>query len=1105
MFFFMAVKKFYPTKLYIWYTDIMSFQNITTLLNSPTQDDIVKALMVLYNNPRTEFEEKVTSLSGNSNPLVRSLSEKVLKKISILKSKLNQVESGLELDKNFNKLNTDKKLKILTALKLGHAKISVSIDLAIDLFFKENNSKLLYSFAETLAKISPSEVLSNIRQIINSNSKHRDKALLILVCMKKTEYLTEIIEEYKKSRNEAFLIAASLFLWTHSKIVVVSVIKELAESTQTPMRIIASLICKILKANELKGIIVHLTEDMNEAIKNNAKAALLNLKQADVEFIEITPPSEDIYSKFREVLVYGTDFQDKLSVMKVIDNLGRTDFLDIISDKLSSEENPFLISAYVKYLGKYGKDDYFDQIVPHIDHSDARVVANCIEGLGYCSGGEVREIMLKFIKHKHHRIASCAAVILWKSREQGIVHKFLQIASDSKKLWKRKSALHILEKIHDEALDPYVDTLKKDKNNEIRESIKSLLLRRQKDTSAKTEVIDHILSTGKMPENLIQDKLKILQDNNSELEEKIKAAKLLSFMATSEQNESLKMIFYNPDVNIRVRLELLTTLSLLEKDPLIFLVDNTRNEDAQIRVLCLEHLRNHDCSNWIDDLFPLLYDENQDVVSKASVLLNDHVPEKVGKKIRTMVCSPEPEMKLSALSAIHNIGTKELFDLATYLIQDPSTEIIVRASSVISDLQDKFGYKISKRETETHNEKIETEKVEKPVENPIEILRSVSSITDPKVIEDRINTMIESIKEQHLPSILSFMETTTNTVLLSKLTVIFGLFSTNQKIIAAAEKCLDHPDQRVVSNTIESLATAKKPVLFEKIFQKIPDASDRIRVAIMKLIFTNPEYSQKVLSDFIEDDYEKFVLSIAPKELMNKYSKSANVQSEITEKVKKITKKSESKPKKKPVKKTVIKKKIAAPNPLQSIIKNPAIQKMIAGGVLLLVLFFVSNMMFTSSQIDEDTVEDDIAMPNVTPTVKKSKPLVKKAPVKKIKKTRPKKKKYKLDIIFPKDPENFDLAVRCWEKINSKSYSVKKRQYAYLKLIKLIEKKYFRGEFFLVKKDIESKKFDIAKTHFLEALENIENDQALWDPTKGIWIERQDMEDKILQEVKKTQ
>lgn len=1088
----------------------MQYVHINQLLNSSRKEDIVKALMILCNNPKLEFEDRVRELSElKIDPLVTALSLKFLKKLQLFKEivphRLSDANKDSQDQTSLVNMTEADKYRTLKAVRLGQKKFDLTFSEAVKMFNSEDSSRVEYLLGHVISDQFPSKALDYVNKVIADNSELKVKAFLLLVFIGKPEHQQTILNEYNVSESESFLIAASKYLWKNSQIIVISKIKELAESPKTPLRIIASKLCRLLACNELRGIIQLLLDEPNETIRTNSKAALIDLKE---DIIEDQPEwascSDNIFQKLEGVLRDGIDFQSKISAIKVLDNLNNGNFVEIVAANLKTESNSFLISAYVKYLGKFGKDQYYESLIGYLDHEDPRVVSNCIEGLNYSRNKAVIQIMKKYIKDRHHRISSNAALVLWNMGDVDIVKAYLGNAVNSKKLWKRKSALHILEKLNDPVLADYVTVMDKDKNPEIRERIRNLTDKKEEDPES-SKIMSYLMDTGKIPQKIIEEHFQKLTDKKVPLKKRLKTAEMLGYMLSEEHISEVIGLFDEGGLEEQIRASLVKTIGIISKDPVSFLVSCLRSNSPYVRAAAVKSLWTIDVADLVEDLFPLLFDEDVEVVCNAAILLNQYVPEEVEKKIKSMALSDDRQVKKTALSAILLVGTENLYRIAQFLLKDSDTEVLVMASSVVADLHNKHKYPI-------------LEEVEEPPAeiNPVEFINSMSDVKDPAVIAKKIAEIQDSLQVEHLNEMLSLMETTENVVLLSKLVILLGKFSHDESAIGMMRRLLGHHNDRVAANTIEALIETDQAILFEEIFSMLPDASERKRLAILKLMFFNPIYGQKIIDALSRSEYDRFVNIFIPEHVMERISKPKIIEKIVEVEVPAKSpppEKAQSTPKTGSESATgsVKPAKVPPKRPVKSVVPvnvpftekySEELNKLGIGVICLVVIFFVFKFATGGSESSgEDLLIKNVSKDKIVEESSRTTvPVIPDTPVK----TPDTRKTPKVNFNFPEPPVSIEAASEKWKEITQlSSLDVRERTALLMTLVEILENQYFSGQFFLVKKALEAKKIDQASSGFDEVLGHLKKGEVLIEAEKGVWMPKESVDEMIFEQVKK--
>ncbi len=1084
----------------------MKFENIRALLLANDQDKVLKALMILKNNPRIEFEIDIQKIISGSEPsLIKSVAEQVLKKINTLKNKSDiTVGNSQKTFSEFSSLKKEEKKALIRSIKTGQHTLDTDFNTFYDLFLEENDFELIFLMAEIAGLKYPSKILGEINTLVEF-PLHKIKALLLMICLDKIEFLENIRKEFESNSNDVFIMAATKYIWKHSRIVAIAKIRELAESSNTPNRLLAVKLCSMINSPLLKGIVEHLMDYPNETIKSLSREAYLKIENSTItEDFQFDSANVDDQVNIKDILERDFDIQGKLAALKSLDETGNIKYLEIISKKLDIEDNPFLISAYVKYLGKFGSEKYNEQIFPYLKHQDPRIVANCVEGIGYNPIDEIIQTLKKFIKHKHHRIAASAAMALWRNDHKDDVLYFLNSSSGSKKLWKRKAVLYIIEVIGEDLIDMANHILKElqsDRNENINRRAAKLLediqtekyesindmdlgnLVSEIDTSDSSPVITTPKSELKSSSDILCESISILDCSEKSIGKKRQALAMLKTIVTCGDADNLKKLFNSDRLETTLKTGLLEIIIQIDNEPLPFIISLFSHMEPKIRYAALSLMQNYNCSGWQENISPLLYDDYCEVIGKAAEILFPLIPEKVLEALQKLSYSNSNNDQVILLKTISKIGSVRMYGLAAGLLKSPSTEIVILASRIISGFHENNTEILEALDTSNVNK--ETSDPEK--NNLLVLINSLSEITDPAIIEKKLEIVLPTFSAENMPLVLSFIETSTNVVLISKICTVLGRFSELPEVKKSISRFIKHPDERIASNTLESLVFSSEVFLCKEICKLISKDSQRVKMAIMKLMFLNSEFGNSISESLSSDDYESFMGEMAPNHFRMKFlnpvidREKKKIKSDLSKEVKKnkdVSIKKKQKKEKKSTPKPEIKKPIVQNNPLFKILSGVCILEF-----LIILSFLISSFFAGPPEVEIKTVVE--------------KPIVKKAPIQQKKKPA---KKEKINFPFPKPPFSLSQAKNIWMEIaDIEEISKKGRFRLFIRLIILMEKKYYRGEFYSTKKLLKKGAFFKAELKFLDSIDHIKKDEVLWDWKKGIWKTREEAEELILQ------
>ncbi len=860
-----------------------SLKNIRSILNSSDDKIVKRALALIHANPNIKLEDDVKKLTMHKDRRIKELAKNILEKIQNSKKiipfskifkKISSIENFLQ-DYSSNKVK-ENKIKLLKSL--NHYSIKKNerplINNIIKVFLSEQNRSVANLFSKIIIKWFGSELIPYLLKALDSNDINiQINSMMILIKLEESTAIEKIIELYETIDNNEFIFFASCHIWKYSKLLVITKLKKLALDNRE-CRITAAKLCFILAHKKLKGIIQLLLEDSSETVRNKAKAALANLeKRGDSPdtFIKYSHHlSDDFFIKFEKILKESGDFLEKIMVMNILDNLGHTEFLPLIDDELQKESNNFLIASYVKFLGKYGRSQYNEILYPYLESTDSRIVANCIEGLAHGTSDEnLISIYKRFIKHKDHRISTVSTFALWKSGESEIVSQYLKSGINSKKLWRRKACLHIMEFIRDPSMITLAKELCNDHNNVIQDRAKVLIqileIDANKEEAAQNQIIDYLIDTGKVPDDFIQSRVKIIKSINIEMGLRIQAANELCSIATDEDYKALYRCFVGAS-DPYLKAALVKTVGMSFSGGKEFLFDVLKKDyDARVIANAIESLAFYDYNDRIDELFPFLYHDNQRVVTNTVIILHKVMPDKIFHKITLMVESVNARTRKSALFALNRIRTFESYILIRKLVNDKELEIAVTASEFISLFDKEFNF----IERYNNTQQILNDDITEDItENTLVDLFKEMDTSEKKNIPEITEKINLNLTEKNVEYLLSYLETTKNEFAKSNLCRLLGKFSKIKKIHTFMSSILKSEDVRIIANTFEGLIENNdKPYFFEELLKAIESEDERIRLTALKVLLTNSIYGSMWFEKINTDSNDSKHALISIKEL----------------------------------------------------------------------------------------------------------------------------------------------------------------------------------------------------------------------------------------------
>lgn len=1033
---------------------------IKEFLNSEDIMTLMKGMTILYKQCYPELVEDVRNLCRHKNARVRSLARRILdknKELSVEKSSDARPFESLEefIIAYRGDLSTSGRQNLLKELNVYRP---TPLDRTarkdtFDLYFEEENRSIANQFSKILigfyGPFAQMEFMN--RMVSSSDSNSAVNAVIGLLGIENSDALEVVVERYNRTTNPDLIYFSSCYLWKYSQLLVISRMKELAQGDENS-RVAVAQTCITLSHARLKGIIEHLMEDPSVAVRNKARIAFGNLERKSAPLKStIRYPKElsgDFKRKFAGILKQSQDFHEKIMVMNILDNLGQLDFLIIIEEELKTETNPFLIASYVKFLGKHGKDQYIEQLMPYLEHADSRVVANCIEGLAECDPKpELVDVYKKCINSKTHRIANMSAYALWKAGEKDFAKEHLERSCNARKMWRRKAALLMMDFLREPELNVFLKALQKDPNRDIRvESEKLLKLMTEVDVAdsvSAADMIDHIVRTGKVPSQIIQERIKIIESQESKPSEKVKAALELSFIATDENYNALYSCFNEAEDNY-LKATLVKTIGQTFSGGKEFLLDILKRDmDVRIIANALETLSFFDYKDSLEAIFPFLYHENQRVVINSVILLYKIIPDTISEKLSAMVESPNPTTRRSSMFALRQIGDLDCYIQIRRLLNDSDLDIAITASELISELDVLNNYKeiLHLRLSE---EKLlsdqEIRSMESALEDKIDLLRRA---TDDE-LEDIAEKIRAVLNEFNIGCLLKFIRSSNDRAVTAICLRLLGRFCHLKDVSEFVRKQFKLADEKLLPDTIKGLTEHRTPpLLIEPLLDCLASVHASVRMSALEVFMNNPSYGRSFF-ELIEkgDERVRPLTDILKKVFPQKEEK---IQKTITAPVE-------------PKKGRGHIKGFGFTDDRLGMIK--VFFKGALAGCILTVIFAVTVLLLWRNPAPDTEIARDISTSAV--------------PVR--------------EIALPERVEGTSDIQRFWNQImEESSLSPDLKKSALLRLLDLADRKYTGNEFYRLRQMVRNSMFAPAIVEFKLVLFNIDHGLKIKDHEKGVW------------------
>lgn len=114
----------------------------------------------------------------------------------------------------------------------------------------------------------------------------------------------------------------------------------------------------------------------------------------------------------------------------------------------ANEKNDNMVSMWLTMLGKYGNVHTIPVIARSLLSEDKRIRANAVEAIGNIGGGQVKELLLPYLKDSSNRVKANTAIALWEFNElRSVVKKAFDEMIVDRDKWMKASAFYAFGEI----------------------------------------------------------------------------------------------------------------------------------------------------------------------------------------------------------------------------------------------------------------------------------------------------------------------------------------------------------------------------------------------------------------------------------------------------------------------------------------------------------------------------------------------------------------------------------------------------------------------------------------------------------------------------------
>lgn len=385
---------------------------------------------------------------------------------------------------------------------------------------------------------------------------------------------------------------------------------------------------------------------------------------------------------------------EKIAIIQYLINNNISESLSTLVDYLQIENDPMIISAVVKAVGKFGNEPEIRVLVRYLEHENARVRANTIEALEYIDSPKIYPYIIKKIDDGDNRVKANAIKVVQKLNTIDII-KILKAMLFSSSQSMQESAIFVMGYFPSEENALLLENFIQSSNAAVSEKAVNTL---EKYSQKEIKKASEILKKVKKSENIIDEfeSALTLFEKRTPIESAVDDLKI----SLSSYDADLKVNFINNAVNnnlpetgkiilehlpnekdVKVIATILINLGRLQYKPAVkHLISALEMKNPRCRANAVESLRLIGDKSSFKHIKPMLEDENNRVKANAIIALKDEPDIDLIKPLAEMVNSKNELMQKSALYSISEIDTPPfrafLLDLKVSEFKDVASQTL---------------------------------------------------------------------------------------------------------------------------------------------------------------------------------------------------------------------------------------------------------------------------------------------------------------------------------------------------------------------------------------------------------------------------------------------
>ncbi|PKK92207.1 MAG: hypothetical protein CVV64_02000 [Candidatus Wallbacteria bacterium HGW-Wallbacteria-1] len=722
-------------------------ENLLNQLKQGNEDERQAAAKELAAFPHEDTYQALLEATMDPDLSVRYFAKKSMRQVRKSLDNGGEEEKTDFTDEELEAMlsSTDFQIRVKSSTIIGDTLNKKLLRPALELLKKERNEYVIATIVKSVGRFGDSRAIPILKPFLaHYDARVRANTVEAMGYIQVPEVYS-LVEDLLSDEDNRVRANVAKLLWKKDKLRVLEKIREMLKSGEEWMRDSAVYALGEIGTVESRDILLKILQEETGEGSEVIQRSIGKVERLIDEISYIEQPLTEIRKSAvpdmdRRELCYtiisdrGLDYKKRIKAIATLGEIDEVINIGRLLPLLETEDNEFVLSALVKFIGQQGGSSVLQRLKPLLLHPNPRVRANAVEGIAFADDPSIVDILMPYMEDRESRIAANAARAIWNYSPEQVSAKLLEMLR-SVNPWMKTSAVYALGAINAPETRELLISAIRDTDPNICETARTVLqnlgfdiaeIMGSVETPAFSEERPSEAETGFRPGvGSAVDSSAAVSDVSIPVDSGISAngaavsgivslgdevapkgpapgsrehfASLMQSLIRSDPEERANFL---QELTSAVKPEFLGLISatlnssddkyvrsMLVKlagatgssEAIDIIADYLSDEDSRVRANCIEGLSLIRDDRIVKLVAPLMEDSDSRVKANAARAIWEFSEIRALVMLREMLSTGEEHEKLSAIHALGEIGREEIITPLSQMLSDRSGQVIEKA------------------------------------------------------------------------------------------------------------------------------------------------------------------------------------------------------------------------------------------------------------------------------------------------------------------------------------------------------------------------------------------------------------------------------------------